>query len=236
MTDDFADGLRGGSMGAHGDSDGHRHGHGHGHGDGDGDAPDGHLGSHGHGHSGSHGHRDSDSHRDSDGNGHRALAHDRYWGAALREGAVCSVALLGLLLLVDLAAGDLSAARAALWAGLALLLFLVLLPPRVTAGTGWLAARGGLRERRVRTDCLVSLRWLDGVSRRLVLRDLYGTRIELDPRVLTSNPDLWHLLEQGARCSAERGLLTCGATALRQLSRRIDSETAHLLFRISGLK
>ncbi|MDG4857330.1 hypothetical protein P8605_04025 [Streptomyces sp. T-3] len=165
-----------------------------------------------------------------------AALHDRNWAGERRQAMLCAGALLALLLLIDAAAGSLDPARTALWAGLALLLFAVLRPPLVTAGDGWLASHGMLRTRRVRTDCLVSVRRLDGVAQRLVLRDLYGVRIELDPKVLTANPDLWHRLEQDARTSTERGLLTCGATALRQLSRRIDSDTAHLLFKVSGLE
>ncbi|WP_327353303.1 hypothetical protein [Streptomyces sp. NBC_01304] len=164
-----------------------------------------------------------------------AVLHDRNWASERREALLCAGALLALLLLIDTAANGLDPGRTALWAGLALLLFAVLRPPLVTAGEGWLTSRGMLRTQSVRTDCLVSVRWLDGVAQRLVLRDLYGVRVELDPKVLTANPDLWHRLERDARTSTERGLLTCGATALRQLSRRIDSDTAHLLFKVSGL-
>ncbi|WP_329158352.1 hypothetical protein OHB49_05315 [Streptomyces sp. NBC_01717] len=71
------------------------------------------------------------------------------------------------------------------------------------------------------------MRWSDGVSLRLVLRDLDGARVEVDPRVLIANPHLWQLLDAGARSSLGRGTLLCGATALRQLSERIDRETAH---------
>ena len=71
------------------------------------------------------------------------------------------------------------------------------------------------------------MRWSDGVSLGLVLRDLDGARVEVDPRVLIANPHLWQLLDAGARSSLGRGTLLCGATALRQLSERIDRETAH---------
>ncbi|MBC9714746.1 hypothetical protein H9Y04_19515 [Streptomyces sp. TRM66268-LWL] len=162
--------------------------------------------------------------------------HDRRWSGDLRDAALCSGSLLALLSLVDGADGGLTLPRAGAWAALAGLLFVVLLPPRVTAGHGWLASRNLLRTKRVRTDRLVSVRWIDGVSQRLLLRDLYGKRVEVDPEVLTANPDLWALVAQGARTSGELGLLTCGDTALRQLSRRIDSDTAHLLFKISGMK
>ncbi|MEU7486974.1 hypothetical protein [Streptomyces sp. NPDC042319] len=161
---------------------------------------------------------------------------DRQWAGDRREAVLCAAVVLALLLLVDGCSGQLTPLRAVLWAGLAALLLAVLLPPRVAAGPGWLASRGLLGERRVRTDCLVSVRLLDGVSRRLVLRDLYGGRVELDPGVLVANPMIRHLLDQGAVTSGERGLLGSGATVVRLLSRRLDSETARLLFTTSGLK
>ncbi|MEV6756513.1 hypothetical protein [Streptomyces sp. NPDC051214] len=164
------------------------------------------------------------------------VARDRHWSADLRDTIFCAGVLLALLIVLDAARGELTLPRTALWCALAVLLFAVLLPPKVSAGQGWLASRGLLRTKRVRTDRLISVRWIDGVSQRLVLRDLYGTRVEIDPTVLTANPDLWALLEHGAHISCQTGLMTCGATALRQLSRRVDSETAHLLFKISGMR
>ncbi|POX43553.1 hypothetical protein C3486_00780 [Streptomyces sp. Ru73] len=147
-----------------------------------------------------------------------------------------AAALLGLLLLLDGVSGRLTPARAALWAVLAALLFTVLLPARVTAAPGRLAVRGLLREQRVRTDLLVSVGRPAGVAQRLVLRDWYGGRVEIDPAVLTGDPALWRLVEEGARSSAERGLLLCGATTLRQLTRHVDKETARLVFKASGLR
>ncbi len=64
--------------------------------------------------------------------------------------------------------------RGLLWLALAVLLFVVLFPVRVSAGEDWLAAQWMLRKRRVRTDVLVSVRCLDGVSQRLVLRDAFA--------------------------------------------------------------
>ncbi|MFK4227154.1 hypothetical protein [Streptomyces sp. NPDC019890] len=154
----------------------------------------------------------------------------------MRSAVGCATLLLCLLLVIDGGSGALTFASAALWTALAILLFVVLLPARVTAGEGWLASRGLLRERRVRTDCLVAVRWSDGVAQRLVLRDLDGGRVELDPRVLVANPPLWRLLDEGARTSLGRGTLLSGATALKQMSRRIDGETAHSVFKISGLR
>lgn len=164
------------------------------------------------------------------------VARDRLWAQDLRSSIRCAAALLALLLLIDWGAGTLTALRATLWITLAALLFLVLYPTRVAAGEGWLAARGLLRTRRVRTDHLVSVRCLDGVGQRLVLRDTFGARVEIDPRVLVANPPLWHRLDQDARVSARRATLTCGTTALNRVSERIDRETALTVFRVSGLK
>ncbi|MFE7392962.1 hypothetical protein [Streptomyces sp. NPDC057582] len=170
------------------------------------------------------------------------VTYDRRWAGDLRSSIRCSAALLGLLLLVDWGADSLTIVRGTLWAGLAVLLFLVLYPARVTAGEGWLASRGLLREQRVRTDVLVSVRWLDGISQRLRLRDAFGGRVEINPEVLVNNPevlvnnpDLWHRLDEDAHKSDACGSLTCGATALRQISKRIDRETALNVFKVSDL-
>ncbi|MFG2550079.1 hypothetical protein [Streptomyces sp. NPDC048581] len=160
---------------------------------------------------------------------------DRRWAADLRGTVVCAGSLLGLLLLVDAAAGTFTSARAALWSGLALVLFLVLFPPRVTAGEGWLAVRGVLRARRVRTDRLVAAHIAGTASRRLVLLDACGSRVELDPEVLVANPPLWHRLDTDIRVAATRGHLCEHPAALRDLSERIDRETAWTVFKISGL-
>ncbi|WP_406332044.1 hypothetical protein [Streptomyces sp. NBC_00203] len=164
------------------------------------------------------------------------VAYDRLWARDVRSAIRCAGVLLALLLLIDRAAGTLTDPRALLWVTLAVVLFLVLCPARVAAGEGWLTSRGLLRVRRVRTDHLVSVRCLDGVGRRLVLRDTFGARVEIDPRVLVSNPPLWHRLDEDARVSALRGSLLCGATALRRVSDRIDRETAQTVFKVSGLE
>jgi hypothetical protein len=94
-----------------------------------------------------------------------------------------------------------------------------------------------LRGRRgIRTDLLVSMRAADGVCQRLLLRDVFGARVEIDPRVLVDNPALWHRLDEDARKSAASGCLRCGASALRRLAERMDGETALTVFRISGLE
>ncbi|WP_330341282.1 hypothetical protein [Streptomyces sp. NBC_00557] len=162
--------------------------------------------------------------------------YDRDWAADVRRSILCAGVLLALLLLIDRAAGSLTWWHGALWAGIALLLFLVLFPVRVSAGAGWLATRRLVRTRRVRTDLLVAVRPLDGVAQRLVLRDTLGNRAEIDPEILIRNPGLWHLLDEGARISEAAGTLACGTTALHRLARRLDSETARAVFRASGLE
>ncbi|MFF9482227.1 hypothetical protein [Streptomyces sp. NPDC014733] len=161
-------------------------------------------------------------------------ATDEDWPAALRDAVVSGALLLAALVAVDAVAGSLDALRCGLWAALAVALCGLLLPPRVTAGQGWLAARGPLRRRLVRTDRLVSVRWSEGVAQRLVLRDDAGRRLVLDPRVLLANPALWHLFATGARTAQTSGVLLCGATALRQLTERAEGETARTLLTGNG--
>ncbi|WP_351230995.1 hypothetical protein [Streptomyces sp. NPDC002133] len=52
----------------------------------------------------------------------------------------------------------------------------------------------------------------------------------------SANPALWRRLDEDARTCVEHGTLLCGATALRQLSERIDRETARTVFKVSGLE
>ncbi|MFD4142726.1 hypothetical protein [Streptomyces sp. NPDC058572] len=163
------------------------------------------------------------------------VAHDARWAGDLRDAFLCAVLLLGLLVVVDTGNGTLTAGRSALWAGLSVVLFVVLLPARVTAGREWIHSRGLLVAQQVRTDRLVCADWSDGVAQRLLLRDADGRTLRLDPRVLVGNPRLWHLLDAGIRVSRDVGTLRSGDTALRQLSARIDDETAEAVFRISGL-
>ncbi|UQA95497.1 hypothetical protein [Streptomyces halobius] len=138
--------------------------------------------------------------------------------------------------MADLANRTLVPWRFLCWTALALVLFAVLYPSRVTADEHWLASRGLLRTRRVRTDLLVLVRRGDGVAPRLVLRDAVGGRVELDPKVLTANPVLWHRLDQGVRRSRGRGLLRCGAAPLQALADRIDHDGARAVFEASGLE
>lgn len=60
-------------------------------------------------------------------------ASDDGWTAELRAACGCSGLLLGLLLVIDMGSGRLTGLRALLWVALAVLLFMVLVPPRVTA-------------------------------------------------------------------------------------------------------
>lgn len=161
--------------------------------------------------------------------------YDRRWRTDVRSAVRCAAALLALLLLVDGVAGTLTPWRGLLWPALAALLFGVLYPARVAAGEGWLATRRLLCTRRVRTDQLVAVRWDDGVSRRLVLNDALGGRVELDPTVFVDNPDLWYRVEQDALGSAASGSLLCGGETLRRLTERVDRENAQTVFRVSGL-
>ncbi|MEH0586130.1 hypothetical protein QA942_19395 [Streptomyces sp. B21-106] len=168
--------------------------------------------------------------------GPSGTAHDLRWARDVRDSVLCAGGLLGMLLLIDWGAGRFTLWRGALWLALASLLFFLLCPARVSAGEGWLSTRGLLRTRRVRTDLLVSVRCLEGVALRLVLRDALGGRVEVDPDVLVNNPRLWLFLEAGAERATAAGTLLCGETALRRLSVRIDRETAQGVFRASGLE
>lgn len=163
---------------------------------------------------------------------------DRRWLAEVCWVGAGGAVVLGTLLAVDAGYGRLSWPRCALWAGLALLLCAVLVPPRVTAGRGWLASRDVLGTHRVRTDRLVAFHWDEGAvgtARRVILRDAEGARVELDVGVLTANPALWLLLEEGARDALRYGTLTKGAAALTRLANRVERDTARALLTASGL-
>ncbi|MFE9029017.1 hypothetical protein ACFYOA_22630 [Streptomyces iakyrus] len=156
------------------------------------------------------------------------------WTREVRSAGHCAGVLLALLLVVDWGSGRITPGRVALWCALAGLLFGVLYPARVSAGGEWLASRRLVREQLVRTDLLVSVRCVDGVSQRLLLRDALGGRVEVDPDLLVRHPQLWFRLDEGARKSAADGLLLCGVTAMRRMSRRVERETARAVFRASG--
>ncbi|MFF0748864.1 hypothetical protein [Streptomyces sp. NPDC004267] len=162
-------------------------------------------------------------------------ARDTTWAGEARAAAGCATALLAALLVVDAVDGGTEAWRVVLWIALAVLLFVILLPARVSAAPGRLSVRGLWSRQTVHTERLVSVRWSNGVAQRLVLRDKDGGRAELDPQVLIDNPPLWRLVDSAARTSLRDGTLLCGQTALHQMQRRIDRETARLVFRASGL-
>ncbi|MBP2402776.1 hypothetical protein [Streptomyces syringium] len=157
------------------------------------------------------------------------LAWDRGWRREARSAWLCGLALAGVLTAIDLGRGGLDGPRGCFWAALGATLVLVLRPARITAGDGWLASSGLLRERRVRTDLLTRVRREDGMTPRLVLRDIKGGRVELAPQVLADNPLLWHHLDTGARRARERGVLVEGAGVLTALAERIDGEGARRL-------
>ncbi|MHC3467430.1 hypothetical protein ACYF6T_01835 [Streptomyces sp. 7R007] len=164
-----------------------------------------------------------------------APAGDRHWRGGARLAVGCGLVFGALCLLVDWDADSLTPLRAVLWLALSAAVCAVLLPPRVSAGPGWLAVRAPRRRRLVRTDALTVVRRYDGVSSHLVLRDADDRTLCLDSRVLAANPLLWHELDTGVRRSLERGTLRHGADVLDRLGRRIDDETAEAVLRASGL-
>ena len=162
-------------------------------------------------------------------------AGDRHWRGSARLALICALTFCAMALLVDWDAGSLIPLRALLWITLSAAAFAVLLPHRVTAGRGWLAVRSPWRRHMVRTDALVAVRQYSGVSSHLVLRDVYGHHLELDPRILAANPLIWHELDTGVRRSLARGTLREGADVLERLGNRIDDETTQAVLRASGL-
>jgi hypothetical protein len=145
------------------------------------------------------------------------------------------MAFTGVTMLLDWGSGGLTLPRAVLWILLGLLLFAVFALPRVTVSEGWLAVRGLTRTRRVRVDALTEVRRHGDIAACLVLRDAYGHRLELDPRVLDANPMLWHQLDAGARRSGENGTLRHGTGELRRPGDRIDGSGALAVLRGSGM-
>lgn len=163
-------------------------------------------------------------------------AGDRHWRGSARLATACSLVFCAMTMLVDWNAGTLTTPRAVLWLTLSAAIFAVLLPPRITAGRGWLMMRGPLRRRVVRTDALVSVHlYADGVTAQLALRDAYGRRLQLDSRTLTASPLLWHELDRGLRRSLEHGTLIHGEDVLQRLGDQIDGRTAEAILRASGL-
>ncbi|MFJ8017677.1 hypothetical protein [Streptomyces sp. NPDC096339] len=166
----------------------------------------------------------------------RRFTHDTHWVGERRSAIGVAFLLFTALFSMDAGLGELDVPRGLIWTGLAGLLFVILLPPRVSVGPGRLSTRGLLAQGSVRTDALVSVRWYDGVAQRMVLRDIEGSRVEIDPTVLVRNPAMWHRLDVDARTSIQRGTLLSDPTVLRELSERIDRETAQTVFKVSGLE
>jgi hypothetical protein len=164
-----------------------------------------------------------------------ALATDRRWADRLNLALGVSSTLLMLTLVLDACAGTLTAARGTLWTGLAILLLTVLLPPRTAAGKDWLTVRHLLRTQRVRTDLLVGATLVGIADRRLCLRDAFGARAEVDPRVLAANPFLWHEFDRAARRSHRSGLLR-DVSALNVLAEEIDTAESRRLLQTAGLE
>ncbi|MHB9863730.1 hypothetical protein [Streptomyces sp. YIM S03343] len=160
---------------------------------------------------------------------------DRHWRGSARLALSCALVFCAMSLLVDWDAGTLTPLRALLWVTLSAALGVLLLPQRVSAAPGRLAVRSLRRRRIVRTDALESVHQFDGVASHLILRDVHGGHLELDPRVLVANPLLWHELDTGVRRSLERGTLSQGADVLDRLGHRIDDETTRAVLRASGL-
>ncbi|MFJ7587487.1 hypothetical protein ACIQZO_08815 [Streptomyces sp. NPDC097617] len=166
----------------------------------------------------------------------RRFTQDTQWAGERRSAIGVAFLLFTALLSMDAGLGELDVTRGVFWTGLAGLLFVILLPPRISVRPGRLSTRGLLVKDTVRTDALVSVRWYDGVAQRMILRDTEGCQVEIDPTVLVRNPLMWHRLDVDARTSIQRGTLLSGTTALRELSERIDRETVHAVFKASGLE
>ena len=162
-------------------------------------------------------------------------AGDRHWRGSARLATGCALVFCAMSVLVDWDAGSLTPLRALLWVALSAVVCAVLLPPRVTAGPGWLRVYAPWCRQVIHTDTLTAVRRYDGVSSHLVLRDTHGHTLKLDPRVLTANPLLWHELDTGVRRSLERGTLRHGAEIMKRLGQDIDDETTEAVLRASGL-
>ncbi|MGW8762514.1 hypothetical protein ACWGN5_08450 [Streptomyces sp. NPDC055815] len=161
--------------------------------------------------------------------------HDGQWAGEARAAFGCAGLLLAVSLTVDAGDDGLSLSSTLLWIALAVALFVILLPGRVTAAPGSLTVRALWTRTVVRTDRLTTISWPDGTEQRLVLTDAEGCRAQLDVRVLLANPALWLLLEADARTSDENGTLRDGVQDLDRLTRRVERDTARSVFTVSGL-
>ncbi|MFF4855045.1 hypothetical protein ACFY2N_09125 [Streptomyces rubiginosohelvolus] len=62
----------------------------------------------------------------------------------------------------------------------------------------------------------------------------WPSEVEIDPRVLISNPLIWYRLEQDVQASVNCGSLMESRESLQKLSRLIDGDT-RLICKVSGL-
>ncbi|MFB7591391.1 hypothetical protein [Streptomyces sp. NPDC056169] len=161
--------------------------------------------------------------------------HDSEWAGEARAAVGCAGLLLTLSLSVDAGDDGLTLSSALMWIALAVVLFVILLPARVVASPGRLTVQSLWSRRTTCTDRLAAVRWPDGIEQRLVLTDADGGRAQIELRVLLANPALWLLLEADARTSYENGTFREGVRDLDRLARRVDRDTTHSVFTISGL-
>ncbi|MFF0437421.1 hypothetical protein ACFYU9_35005 [Streptomyces sp. NPDC004327] len=167
--------------------------------------------------------------------GDRAV-HNREWVGDARAATGCAGLLLAVSLAVDACDGGLNLPATLLWIALVVVLFVVLFPAKVVASPGRLTVRALWTRTTVRADRLAALRWPDSIEQRLVLTDTEGGRARVELRVLLANPPLWLLLEADARTSRENGALRDGERDLHRLERRVERDTAHSVFKVSGLR
>lgn len=85
------------------------------------------------------------------------VVYDRYWTRELRSAACCAVLHLGMLMLLDLELVRLTGGPL-----LAVLLLIIVTPPRVSTENGVLEARGLPTYHRVRTNRLAAARMSEG--------------------------------------------------------------------------
>ncbi|WP_327728546.1 hypothetical protein OG250_19645 [Streptomyces sp. NBC_00487] len=91
-------------------------------------------------------------------------AGDRHRRGSARFATTCALLFCAMYLLVGWDAGSLTLPRALLWITLSAVVLTILLPPRVTAGPGWLTVTSPWREHTVCTDALVAARHQDDTN------------------------------------------------------------------------
>ncbi|MCX4986607.1 hypothetical protein [Streptomyces sp. NBC_00572] len=162
--------------------------------------------------------------------------HHTEWAGEARAAVGCAGLLLALSLAVDAGNQGLALPSTMLWIVLSVVLFAILLPDRVVASPGRVTVQGLWSRRTVYTDRLSAVRWPEGIEQRLVLTDTDGSRAQIQLRVLLANPSLWLLLEADARASRTNGTLREGVRDLDRLAHRVDRDTTHSVFTVSGLR